>query len=88
MAKTFLFFRTILNDVGISQEATTVVYDDKRGGLLMANAQQLTMCTCHIYIKYFALQDQVESDLTLLQEISTNENAADAFIKAIVSQAL
>lgn len=52
----------------------------------MANAQQLTMCTCHIYIKYFALQDQVESDLTLLQEISTNENAADAFIKALSKQ--
>ena len=30
-------------------------------------------------IKYFALQDWVESDLILLKDVSTSDNAADAF---------
>ncbi len=37
-------------------------------------------------IKYFALQDWVESDLILLKDISTSDNAADAFTKVLSMQ--
>ncbi len=37
-------------------------------------------------IKYFALQDWVESDLILLKDISTSNNAADTFTKVLSMQ--
>jgi len=85
-AKIVLFFRSILNDIGISQEAATVIYEDNRGALLLANAQQPTRHTRHMDIKYFALQDWVESDLILLKDISTSDRAADAFTKVLSTQ--
>jgi hypothetical protein len=37
-------------------------------------------------IKYFALQDWVESDLILLHEISSSDNTSDAFTKILSKQ--
>ena len=37
-------------------------------------------------IKYFALQDWVESDLIIFKDISTSDNAADAFTKVLSTQ--
>jgi hypothetical protein len=37
-------------------------------------------------IKHFALQDWVASDLIILKDISTSDNAADAFTKVLSKQ--
>jgi hypothetical protein len=50
-----LFFRSILWDLNIPQEAATIAYEDNDGCTAMANAQKPTTRTCHIDIKYFAL---------------------------------
>jgi hypothetical protein len=47
----------------------------------MANAQQLTRRTRLMDIKHFALLDWVEQDLQILEQIPTNDNAADAMTK-------
>ncbi len=60
--------------------------EDNMGALLMANAQQPTRRTRHMGIKYFALQDWVASDLIILKDISTSDNAADAFTKVLSKQ--
>ena len=47
----------------------------------MANQQQPTKRTRHMDIKYFVLQDWVESDLMRLHSIKTSDNFADAMTK-------
>ncbi len=53
---------------------------------MMANAQQPTRRTRHMDIKHFALLDWVEQDLLILEQISTNDNAADAMTKTLTKQ--
>jgi hypothetical protein len=85
-AKMILFFRSLLDDLGIQQQHATILYEDNNGALMMANAQQPTRRTHHNYIKKFALLEWVEQDLLTLQSIKTNDNAADTMTKALAEQ--
>ncbi len=78
-----LYFCTLLDDLGIPQEEATVMYEDNRGALFMANAQQPSNRTRRIDIKTFALTDWVEQDLMQLMDILTSENCADHLTKAL-----
>jgi len=84
--KVILFFRSILEDLGIPQDHATVLYEDNMGALLMANAKQPTRRTRHMDIKHFSLLDWVERDLVLLQTVTTHDNAADAMTKFLPKQ--
>ena len=55
-AKVILYIRSILDDIGISQDAATTLFEDNQGALLMANFGQPTKRTRHMDTKYFALQ--------------------------------
>jgi hypothetical protein len=85
-AKMILFFRSLLQDIGIEQTDATILFEDNNGALMMANAQQPTKCTRHIEIKHFALLDWVKQDMLILQAISTHDNAADAMTKTLTKQ--
>lgn len=85
-AKMILFFRSILEDLGIPQEEATILYEDNNGALMMANAQQPTRRTRHLDIKHFSLLDWVEKDLIILKAISTHDNASDAMTKMLPRQ--
>ena len=58
-----LFIRSILWDLGIPQQAATVMYEDNDVCTAMANAQKPTTQTRHMDIRYFALADWVECDI-------------------------
>ena len=79
--KFILYVRSILEDIGIPQQEATTLFEDNNGALLMANQQQPTKRTRHMDIKYFVLQDWVESDLMRLHSIKTSDNYADAMTK-------
>lgn len=85
-AKMILFYRSIMEEIGIPQENATVLFEDNNGALMMANAQQPTRRTRHMEIKHFALLDWVERDLITLERISTHDNAADAMTKTLSKQ--
>ena len=85
-AKMILFFRSLLEELGVKQQVATIMYEDNTGELLMANAQQPIKRTRHIEIKHFALLDWVEQDLLTLHIISTHNNAADAMTKPLSKQ--
>lgn len=53
--KMILFFHSKLDELGLSQENATILFEDNTGALMMANAQQPTKHTRHIDIKNFAL---------------------------------
>ena len=75
--------RSILEDIGFPQHDATTLYEDNQGALLMGNASKLTKWTRHMNLRYFALQEWVESDLIVLRHIDTNDNESDALTKAV-----
>jgi hypothetical protein len=78
-----LFVCSILWDLNIPQEATTIAYEDNNGCTAMGNAQKPTARTQHINIKYFALCDWVERDLIHLEWINTLINIANHLTKLL-----
>ena len=53
--KICLFVRSIMHDLGIPQDAASVIYEDNEGAIAMANAQKPTTRTRHMDIRYFAM---------------------------------
>ena len=80
-AKTILYVRSILEDVGIEQNKATTLFEDNQGALLMANAGQPTKRTRHMDTKYFAIQHWVDTDLINLLRICTSDNESGAMTK-------
>jgi hypothetical protein len=81
--KMIIFVQSILWDLGIPQEAATVMYEDNDACTAMGNAQKPTPHTQHMDIKYFLLCDWVERDLMHLKQIDTKMNMADLFTKSL-----
>ena len=79
--KTCLYIRSILEDLGIPQDQATILYEDNKGAIAMANAGRPTKRTKHVDTRYFALQSWVEEDLLLLKSIPTSDNSSDAMTK-------
>lgn len=77
-----LYLRTIMDEIGLSQHNTMILYKDNQGALLMAKAGQPTKQTKHIDTQYFTLQSWVQEDLLQFKQISTHDNSADAMTKA------
>jgi hypothetical protein len=82
--KMILFVRSVLWDLGVPQEAATILYDDNDVCTAMANAQKPTPRTRHMDIKYFSLSEWVERDLMLLEHINISINLADHFTKSLL----
>eukprot|EP00804_Cyclotella_cryptica_P028571 CCRYP_015826-RB/>CCRYP_015826-RB protein AED:0.60 eAED:0.35 QI:0/-1/0/1/-1/0/1/0/168 len=78
-----LFIRSILWDLGIPQQAATVLYEDNDACTAMANAQKPTTRTRHMDIRYFALAEWVEHDIMMLERIHTSINLADHMTKIL-----
>jgi hypothetical protein len=55
--KMILFFRSLLQEVGVQQHDATIMFEVNNGALMMANAQQPTRRTRHMDIKHFAILD-------------------------------
>ena len=64
--KMILFVRSIMWDLGIPQEAATVLYKDNNACTAMGNAQKPTTRAQHIDIKYFSICEWIERDLMRL----------------------
>ena len=82
-AKVLLYVRSILWDIGIPQEAASLLYEDNDAATAMANANKPTPRTRHMDIRYFALTEWVERDLIALERVDTTMNLADHFSKQL-----
>jgi hypothetical protein len=74
---------SVLWDLGIPQEAATILYKDNYACTAMGNAQKSTLRTCHTDIKYISICEWVEHNLMHLKQIDTSINMADHFTKAL-----
>ena len=79
--KMALYLRSILDELHIPQHYATVLYEDNRGALLMANAAQPTKQSRHIDIRNYALLDWVERDLVSLEDVASGLNSSDILTK-------
>ena len=80
--KYILYLRTIMDEIGLDQNAATTLYEDNQGALLMGNAQRPTKRTRHMDVKHFALQQWIEQDLITMKRINTHDNHSDVLTKA------
>ena len=80
--KIALHIRSILADLNVPRCDATIIFEDDRGALLMANSGQPTKYTKLIYMRYFVLQEWVEKDLIFIQYIPTSLNCADSLTKS------
>ncbi len=81
--KMILFVRSVLWDLGIPQEAATVLSEDNDACTAMGNAQKPTARTRHMDIKYFSICEWVDRDLMLLERIDTKLNLSDHLTKGL-----
>jgi hypothetical protein len=81
--KMILLVGSVLWDLGIPQEAATLLYEDNNGCTAMGNAQKPTLQTRRIDIKYFSLREWVECNLILLDQINTSINMYDHLTKSL-----
>jgi hypothetical protein len=72
-------------DIGITQEAASILYEDNNACIAMAMAQKPTPLTCHMDIKYHVLVDWIERNLLQLECIDTSLNMANQFTKQLGS---
>jgi hypothetical protein len=81
--KMILFVCNVLWDLGIPQEAATILYKDNYACTAMRNGKKPTPRTRHMDIKYFSICEWVECNLMHLKQINTSINMADHFTKAL-----
>jgi hypothetical protein len=81
--KMILLVRSVMWDLGIPQEAATVLYEDNDACTAMGNAQKPTTRTRHMDIKYFSICEWVDRDLMHLKRIDTNVNMSDHLTKSL-----
>ena len=81
--KLTLYVRSILDELGISQNEATSVYEDNQGCLHMTQSQKPTKRTRHVDMRYFAVLDWVEQDLLSVKKISTHDNSTDVLTKSL-----
>ncbi|KAL7485616.1 hypothetical protein ACHAW6_011203 [Cyclotella cf. meneghiniana] len=81
--KMILFIRSILWDLGIPQQATTIMYEDNDACTTMVNVQKPATRMRHMDIRYFALAEWVERDIIILEWVHTSINMADHMTKLL-----
>lgn len=78
-----LYLHSILWDLGLQQDAATILYEDNDGATAMANAGKPVPCTRHIDVKFYAIQEWVECNLLVLRCIDTSINMANHLTKPL-----
>jgi len=81
--KIILFIRSVMWDLGIPQDVSTILYEDNDACTAMANAQKPTPRTRHMDINYNVLCEWVERDLIKLERVDISVNMANIFTKQL-----
>ena len=81
--KMILFIQSVMWDLGIPQEAATVLYEDNHACTAMGNAQKPMIHTRHMDMKYFSICEWADRDLMHLERIDTKLNMSDHLTKGL-----
>lgn len=82
--KLALYIRSILDNLGITQESATPLYEEStNAAIAISNTIRLTSHTHHMDIKYFALMAWVATDQLVFMSISNHDNPTNELIKSL-----
>jgi hypothetical protein len=80
--KAALYLRSMLDEIGITQDLPTHIFADNEGARAIAVAQRPTRRTRHVELKNFAIMDWTEADLLTYDRCPTAVNLSDSLTKA------
>jgi hypothetical protein len=82
-AKTAIYLRSVLNELGFPQDEPTPIYEDNASAIEIINAQKPTERSRHIEIRFFAIQDwKMKGEIKMLH-IPGVINPADDLTKPL-----
>ena len=81
--KVAKWFRSVMSEIGVLNDAPTVIYEDNMAVKHMVNNNRPTERARHIDIIYFAVQEWKQRRLIVVEHISTKLNVADGLSKAL-----
>jgi hypothetical protein len=82
-AKVAKYLRSILAQLGFAQTSPTPIHEDNESTIKMVNADKPTERSCHIDIKYFAIQDWRKAGHIRLTHLRGIINPSDALTKCV-----
>jgi len=76
-AKIARYLRSVLKDLGFTQEHPTVLYEDNQAAIAMINQHKPTTCSRHNDVQFFAIQEWCRQGDILMRHIAGILNMAD-----------
>jgi Reverse transcriptase (RNA-dependent DNA polymerase)/gag-polypeptide of LTR copia-type/Integrase core domain len=82
-AKEAVYIKSLLKELGLYKQSKLPLYTDNNGALLLAKNPIFHERTKHIAVKYHYIRDLINKGIIDLIYISTKEQKADGFTKAL-----
>ena len=83
VVKQIMHLRLLLREIGLPQEFPTVVHEDNNAAISFTQNTGNSKKTKHYQIKVHFLCEQVEFGVFEMKKVSTSEQVADTFTKAL-----
>jgi Reverse transcriptase (RNA-dependent DNA polymerase) len=81
--KMVKYLRTVLNDLGFTPRAPTVIYEDNQAAIAMVNSSKPTPRSRHIDTQHYAIQGWKACNILRLEHIPGSLSPADALTKPL-----
>ncbi|MCO5558645.1 hypothetical protein L7F22_012231 [Adiantum nelumboides] len=78
-----VWLRWLLPYIGVGQETATTIYTDNQSALAVARNLVFHACTKHIEMHYHYVKERLSIGEISLAYVSTRDNLADLFTKAL-----
>jgi hypothetical protein len=79
--KAAIYLRSILDEIGLTQNKPTTIYADNKGALCIANAQQPSRRTRHVDLKHFAILEWTDQEYIHFEGVKSEYNISDSLSK-------
>jgi len=85
-AKTVMWFRELLAELGLPQEGPTLLHVDNQSAMALANDPVLHERTKHIKRRYHFTRAAIQERVLKLQYCPTEDQLADGLTKALTKE--
>jgi hypothetical protein len=83
VAREIVWIRSMLHELGLTQEEPTTIWEDNNSCIAMANNPDLQDRSKHVDVKYHYVREQVEKNVIKFERVNTKEQVADTLTKAL-----
>jgi len=83
VAREIVWIRSMLHELGLTQEEPTTIWEDNNSCIAMANNPDLQDRSKHVDVKYHYVREQVGKNVIKFERVNTKEQVADTLTKAL-----